>query len=121
MLEEDKEFYALIGENIRRVREEANLKQEAFANMFGLSRASIVNIEKGRQNPSLYFVVKIAVTLNIKIEKILGSTYSVNDNAPDDGLSHSFERKISQLQTDQFRNPETINKLRSFLIENISK
>ena len=46
---EQNKFYVILGYRIREARIKANLKQETFATFLSLSRASIVNIEKGIQ------------------------------------------------------------------------
>jgi DNA-binding XRE family transcriptional regulator len=62
-----EKFYQLLGTNIRNARMAAKLKQEAFASYLELSRASVVNIEKGRQRPSLHLLSDIARVLNIEL------------------------------------------------------
>ncbi|GAB3834353.1 hypothetical protein GCM10028895_55750 [Pontibacter rugosus] len=75
MTEEEKKFYATIGNNIKRLREKAHLKQEGLSELLGLSRTSIVNIEKGRQCPNLYLIIKLTEALSINIEDVLGEAY----------------------------------------------
>lgn len=63
----DKEkgtFYLKIGTNIRSAREKRRIKQHALAEMLSLSRASIVNIEKGRQHVSMHTLWQISSLLN---------------------------------------------------------
>lgn len=64
-------FYNHIGKNIKTIRNSKNLRQEDLANMVGLSRTSIVNIEKGRQKLLLHTLVDIANALSTDIMSIL--------------------------------------------------
>lgn len=68
---EQKKFYLLLGERIKDARTKSGLKQEAFADFLSLSRASIVNIEKGRQRPSIHLLWDIAKVLAIEVTTIL--------------------------------------------------
>lgn len=58
-------LYELIGDKIRQARSEAGVSQEVLAEYLSLTRASIVNIEKGRQRPSIYLLILIADILKI--------------------------------------------------------
>lgn len=53
-MKDKKEFYAFIGKTIRDARKSIKMRQKDFGNLLGISRTSIVNIEAGRQNISLW-------------------------------------------------------------------
>ena len=53
-------FYNHISNVIRELRQGLGFTQEAFAERLGMSRASIVNIEKGRQRPSIHHLYEIS-------------------------------------------------------------
>jgi transcriptional regulator with XRE-family HTH domain len=55
----------LLGETIREIREQREMTQRQLAEACGVHRVYIVGIEKGRENPSVGMVVKIAVGLQI--------------------------------------------------------
>lgn len=63
-ISEDR-FYEEVGEKIRKARIGAGVSQEVIAEYLSLTRASIVNIEKGRQRPSIYLLIVIADLLKI--------------------------------------------------------
>ena len=67
---EQDRFYMLLGSRIREHRVNASLKQEALASFLKLSRASIVNIEKGRQRPSIYQIFEIGKVLNVPVSEL---------------------------------------------------
>lgn len=60
-----------IGQNIRGLREAANIKQSELALMIGLSRTSVVNIELGRQNIVPHQIYSLCLALNCKVTDIL--------------------------------------------------
>jgi len=63
--------YQVIGEKIKARRIENNLKQSDLADLLGLNRVSISNIESGRHQVSLATIYKIASILNTDISEIL--------------------------------------------------
>jgi len=68
---EQKRFYQSLGERIKISRQKAGFKQEALADSLKLSRASIINIEKGRQHPPIHTLFDIAKILNVEISELL--------------------------------------------------
>jgi len=56
-------FYEQVGARIRDARTSALINQETLATQLGLTRASIINLEKGRHRPSLYLLLEIASIL----------------------------------------------------------
>lgn len=54
-------FYSELIKKVRKVRLDLNMTQSDFAENLGLSRASIVNIEKGRQKPSIHLLYEISL------------------------------------------------------------
>lgn len=61
----EEKFYEEIGERIRNFRLKAGINQEVFSELVNMTRASVVNIEKGRQRPSLYLLIRIAGILKV--------------------------------------------------------
>jgi len=51
-------------------RKQNNEKQEDLANLVGVSRQTIISIEKGKYNPSILLAFKIANHFNKLIEEI---------------------------------------------------
>jgi DNA-binding XRE family transcriptional regulator len=58
-------FYQEFGRKLAVQRRAAKITQEALSKSVGLSRTSIVNIEKGRQPVQLHLVAKMASTLGV--------------------------------------------------------
>jgi transcriptional regulator with XRE-family HTH domain len=72
----EDQFYEEVGIRVRNFRLSANLGQEMFAELLNLTRASVVNIEKGRQRPSIFQLIRIANIL--KVEYIDLVPYELN-------------------------------------------
>lgn len=65
--------YRAVGERIRTAREHqpVRLSQAALAKKLEISRASIVNIEAGRQHAPLYLLWKIAQELDVELVSLI--------------------------------------------------
>lgn len=64
-------LYKLLGLNIKEARLQKGYKQDAFADILKLSRASIVNIEKGRQRPTLHLLYEICKVTDLDLNDLL--------------------------------------------------
>lgn len=60
-----------LGNNIQRMRKEANLSQEDLAEKFNVSRQTISNWENGKSYPDLETVVNISDSFNISLDILL--------------------------------------------------
>ena len=60
-----------IGSNVRKIREEKGLTQEALAFMAGFSRSYYTELELGKRNPSLLNIKKLADALNVPVSSLL--------------------------------------------------
>ncbi|WP_134385245.1 helix-turn-helix domain-containing protein [Flavobacterium psychrophilum] len=79
MLDFSSALYKLLGERIKVRREELNLSQSDLSNILkDLKRASISNIEKGRQHPPLDTVYKLCNALKLDVHSILPTYSEVN-------------------------------------------
>ncbi len=58
-------FYQELGARIRNARILAGISQEILATHLDLTRASVINIEKGRHKPSLHQLLEIAGILMV--------------------------------------------------------
>lgn len=56
--------------NVERIRKLRNLSQEQLGEILGVSRQTIISIEKGRYNPSLDLAFRIALFFALPIEEI---------------------------------------------------
>jgi transcriptional regulator with XRE-family HTH domain len=68
---ERQEIYYDFGCRVAERRKRQKLTQEAFAVALGLSRASIANIERGKQSVQLHLIYKIAGILNADVRELI--------------------------------------------------
>jgi len=64
-------FYQQLGRALSEARRSRKISQEALAAVCGLSRASIVNIERGRQPLSALTLVHWCSAVNVRVEEVL--------------------------------------------------
>ena len=60
--------------NIREYREKQGLTQSELADLVGVRRETIVNLERGRYNPSLKLAMDIAKVFHVTVEEIFSYT-----------------------------------------------
>ena len=56
--------------NVKEFREKQQLTQEQFAHLVGVSRQSIISVEKGHYIPTTILALRIASILSVKIEDL---------------------------------------------------
>jgi DNA-binding XRE family transcriptional regulator len=71
VIEEDVSYQKFMAWRIIQIRKEQGLTQQEFADKIGLSRVSVVNIEKGKQALSIKNLYFICTHLKIKSSHIL--------------------------------------------------
>ena len=64
--------------NMREYRAKKNLTQDDLAALVGVRRETIVNLEKGRYNPSLKLAMDIAKVFSCSVEDL----FCFQENAP---------------------------------------
>jgi transcriptional regulator with XRE-family HTH domain len=72
----NRKFYAAIGGRIAKART-GRMTQEALAGKTSLTRTSIINIEKGRQQILVHTLVDIAQVLHVPLTELIPDTDSV--------------------------------------------
>lgn len=63
--------YQIVGEKIRFFRKQRKINQLSLASQVNLSRTSLVNIEYGRQQPSLFTLWDIAHSLGVTLHDLI--------------------------------------------------
>jgi transcriptional regulator with XRE-family HTH domain len=61
-----------LGQNVRRLREAKGLSQEAYAEEAGIHRTYVSDIERGKRNPTITVVEKLAIPLGVSAGALLG-------------------------------------------------
>ncbi len=62
---------SLLGENIKRLREERDLSQEQLANLVNVSQSKISHCETGARGISFMLAVEIARALGISVNELV--------------------------------------------------
>mgnify|MGYP005994255493 CR=1 FL=1 len=70
---------SFFGKNIKKIRGVKRLNQQAFAEVFGLKRATLGAYEEGRSEPKIETIIKIANHFSIPIDQLLTSELTVNN------------------------------------------
>jgi len=89
---QNQEFYLDVGSRIKRSRENKCLTQEALATLIDLSRATLANIESGRQKILLDKFVAISKALNVSIQDLLPSAH---ENITAEQINTKLSKNIS--------------------------
>ncbi|MFJ7185577.1 helix-turn-helix domain-containing protein [Lysinibacillus xylanilyticus] len=67
---DEKNIKLQFGANVKKIRTSKNLSQEKFAEIVGLHRTYITEVERGLRNVSLVNIVKIANGLDITVSEL---------------------------------------------------
>lgn len=72
------ELVRTLSDNLRRLRGEHKLSQEALAERCGLHRTYIGSIERGERNATLSSLEAIAMSLDVPVASLLSNDTEVN-------------------------------------------
>lgn len=63
---------ARLGRNVRKLREAKGWSQEDYADRAGIHRTYVSDIERGRRNPTITVVEKLAKPFEVQPSQLLG-------------------------------------------------
>lgn len=66
------------GKNVKKIRTIKKLSQQAFADLFGLKRATLGAYEEGRSEPKIDTIIKVANYFSISVDDMLIKEITVN-------------------------------------------
>lgn len=95
-LNREARFNVGLGEKIRNRRREAGLVQAQLAQMVGLSRASVTNIEAGTQAPPPYRLALIADALRAHVADLMPMLGEVGEPVLPPSFADAFARVTAQ-------------------------
>lgn len=108
-------LYVKLGEVIKEYRNKLDIKQDLLADFVGLSRISIVNIEKGKQKVQVHTLLEIAKYLQIPISQLLEP---LNELIADE-IDNKLEKRITkEIKEDK---QENIQKIKEFINFTLNK
>lgn len=90
------EFYLLLGKQLTAFRKAKDLSQAQVAKIIGMSRVSMVNIEKGRQTPPIHILWVLSKLYEVSLDELI-SLYQKSDASIEDRATlKQFEIQTSR-------------------------
>jgi transcriptional regulator with XRE-family HTH domain len=74
-------IYSTFGRRLRELREQQSISQLELAEMSGLTRASIANVESGRQRVLLHQVLRFAQALQVDLNTLVPQASSLQEQS----------------------------------------
>lgn len=74
-------LYREFGRRLKAEREDLDIRQETVAGRVGLSRASVANIEAGRQRFPFHIAYQLAAALGVDLSRLLPDPAGLHDFA----------------------------------------
>lgn len=71
-----EQFLILLGKKIASLRQERGLSQTELALRCDKDRQNLNRLEKGKINPSIFFLLQISIELNITLSELLSFDYT---------------------------------------------
>ena len=90
-----KDINILVGQNIKREREQAGYTQEQFSELIGMGCKNLSAVERGTVGISMTMLKKICDVLRISSNALLSCPGERND-------VHNLAERLEQLPTEQF-------------------
>lgn len=88
-----KEYQGFLGDNLRRLRSERRMGQNAFAKFLGIGNNAFVALEENRANPQLDTLCQIASALHVEPWHLLIEGLDVR-NAPAAYTEDQFKQRV---------------------------
>lgn len=102
----------MIGERVRRLRQEKKMSLSELAEQAGVAKSYLSSLERNLQtNPSIQFLEKIAAVLTIPVDHLIHEQPDV-DNMDSDWVNLVKEAMDSGISKNQFREFLEFNKWR---------
>jgi len=103
--EQEEQFYRDLGQRVLHARRKAGLTQQELSNALGMTRTSVVNIEKGRHKVLSFTLAALSQILKVEVSNLLPKAHE--------------EHAIDQLLRDRSR--QTQDFVRSVLASSAKK
>ena len=76
-----------LGANLKQLRDQRGLTQQALARLAELPRATWQNLESGSANPTLSILHKVALALQVSVEELISAPRATARKIPRDALT----------------------------------
>lgn len=67
----DKEFLKVIGNNVRKLRNDRGMSQQDLADYCNIAKSTIQRIENGTMNPTILMLQSISKVLGVEVESLI--------------------------------------------------
>jgi transcriptional regulator with XRE-family HTH domain len=102
MSQEEKRFFKELGARIAQLRREQNLTQQQLADLLGTAQQQVASYEVARLKVPASMLPKLARTLGVSLEALIGETEPPAKRGPTPKLQQQVER-LSRLPKAQQR------------------
>ena len=96
---DEAELYRWFGQLVRRHRDRLNLSQAQIADAVGLTRASVANIETGRQRIPLHQLFRLAGALQVDVDALLPRQATATQSLADHDIRSAM--KLTDREQDE--------------------
>ena len=90
------ELYAEVGRKLRQTRETQGLSQDKLAKQLGISRASVVNIEAGRQRAPLHLLWQFSEALGTDLSLLIPRREELTPSTKQIALDPAVVKQIKE-------------------------
>jgi len=120
-MDEIELLYMTLGRKLRETRERSvpRLSQAKIAKRLGISRASIVNIEAGRQHAPLHLLWKIAQILGAELTTLIPQRADLLANDTEVELNEKMRKQIETEAKGDVRLKQSLTTIVGRLLTNI--
>src|SRR5579862_2059175 len=105
------DLYGEVGRKLRQARVTQGLSQERLAQQLGISRASVVNIEAGRQRAPLHLLWQFSEALATDLSLLIPRKEELSPAAREAALDPAMVKRIKEAANNE---PETVKVLTRF-------
>jgi transcriptional regulator with XRE-family HTH domain len=109
--EKTDKFYQKLGTLVATARQNKQVTQAQLANAIGKTRASVVNMEKGRQRPPLHLIWAIADYLEIHPLTLLAPLAYSHKKEQETAYLKQIQRQVKDSQKHQDAMTDFLNSL----------
>lgn len=95
ILQEADKFYIELGGLIKGERIKRKITQDDLSLQLGLTRASVINLEKGRHRPSIYQILLIAKYFKMDYTKLIPLAFENSTNNKEQSIPLKFNTIVS--------------------------
>lgn len=99
--DEQNSLYEIVGRNIKYFRQGKKMNQLSLASKINLSRTSLVNIEQGKQHPSLFLLLNIAHSLEVTLHDLIPASVAKQNS---DGNINISTKNVKDEKVREFIN-----------------